>query len=324
MIPDLKEAAKPLSEVTGIETPDELDVAIWRFAYWIDRLISYDLSHKKKSATKEKRYSALSNYLHAVNSGAFFRQTISERMYFLCSAYKAHPNISSRVAAEMKELPFEGDYSKVDNDVFKCTFYNCEYNDLQISCFVEHRARLSLMKHATDFLLFSKAGLHEIAKDALRLKIEGHNIEFSSFDALPVTFRKGIEKIKDEPFFYRYPIFWQWFMWTYGGFILLDKEPEEHAHMSFRTGISIEEIPRALQAYDVLFPTAGTWFTDTSPHSRIRKLKMFPVSFMGLGAFYRRCIYSKDGDLSKIGINGRYTVSDLATWNNAAVKLLNK
>lgn len=324
VLPDLKDARTRLAEVTGTTTPSEHDIAIWRFSHWLDRVLASDLTHKKKSAPEAKRYLALADYLHVVNSGAFFRQTISERMYQLCSKYKEHPNISSRVAAEMKGLPFDSEYDAADNEVFKRTFYTCEYNDLQISCFVEHRARLALMKYATDYLLFSKSGRLDIAKDTRRVKILGHDIEISSFESLPATFRSGMERIKDEPFFHRYPVFWQWFMWAYGGFILLDKENEEYAHMAARTGIPVNEIPRALAAYDVLFPTSGTWFTDTSPNARILKLKMFPVPFMGLGAFYRRRIYCGEDDLGKLAVTGRYTVSDLAKWNKAAVSVLNR
>ncbi|MCA9422474.1 MAG: hypothetical protein KC592_15750 [Nitrospira sp.] len=323
IIPDLKEAAKPLAAVTGIENPQQIDVAVWRYSYWLDRIFAKDLICKKKTATIEKRYSALADYLHAINNGAFFRQTISERMDHLCSVYKDHPNISSRVSAEMVGSSFEGEYAAVENEVFKRTFYECEYNDLQISAYIEHRARLALMKHATDFILFTKSGRHDLAKDSRKLKIFNHEIECSSFESLPVTFREGIEKIKDEPYFHRYPVFWQWFMWAYGGFILLDKEEDEYAHMAARTGIPVEEIPRALEAYDSFFPTPGTWFIDTSPNACIRKLKMFPVPFMGLGAFFRRRIYEVN-KFSELSLNGHHTINDLVNWNNAAVSVLNK
>ena len=171
------------------------------------------------------------------------------------------------------------------------------------------------MKYATDFILFTKSGRHDLAKDSRKLKILNHEIEWSSFESLPKTFREGIEKIKDEPYFHRYPVFWQWFMWAYGGFILLDKEEDEYAHMAARIGIPVEEIPRALQAYDAFFPTTGTWFSDTSPNACIRKLKMFPVPFMGLGAFFRRCIY-KVNKFSELPLSGQYTINDLVNWNN--------
>jgi len=322
-IPDLKEAAKPLETVTGVGCPPQLDVTVWRFSYWLNRIFATDLIRKKKTATNEQRYIALADYLHAINSGAFFRQTISERMDHLCSVYKEHPNISSRVSAEMEGSSFEGEYTAVDNEVFKRTFYDCEYNDLQISAFIEHRARLALMKYATDYILFTKSGRDDIARDSRMLKILNHEIEWSSFESLPVTFREGIEKIKDEPHFHRYPVFWQWFMWAYGGFILLDKKEDEYAHMALRTGIPVDEIPLALQAYDAFFPTTGTWFSDTSPKACIRKLKMFPVPFMGLGAFYRRRIYGVK-EFNDLSLSGGYTVKDLVNWNNAAVKVLSK
>jgi hypothetical protein len=323
VIPDLKDAAGPLAPITHVPHPDLLDVSIWRFSSWMDRVLAADLTHKKKSSPAAKRFHALAQYLYAVNSSTFFRQTISERMYLLASTYKEHPNISAKASAEMKGESFDADHDAVDAEHFKATFYNCEYNDLQISTYVEHRARLALMKHATDYLLYSKAGKADIAKDGRRIKILEHEFELSPFEELPHSFREGIEAIKDEPFFHRYPVFWQWFMWAYGGFILLDKEADEYSHMSARTGIPTEEIPHALKAYDRLFPTGG-WFIDTSPNALIRKLKMFPVPFMGLGAHYRRRIYCHDKDFSTMPVTGRHTTNDLISWNNAAVELFSK
>ncbi len=48
-LPDLKDASTQLAEVTGTTTPSELDVAIWRFSHWLDRVLASDLIHKKKS-----------------------------------------------------------------------------------------------------------------------------------------------------------------------------------------------------------------------------------------------------------------------------------
>ena len=323
VLPDLKDAAQPLSFVTYNETPNPLDVSIWRFSYWVERIITTDLTHKKKCARSEERYVVLSNYLHAVNSGAFFCQTISERMEYLCRFFKDNPHVSANTAAEMSGLSFTGTYSDVSSNLFKRTFYQCEYNDLQISTMIEHKSRLTLMKYAVDFILFKNAGRSDLAQDSRTFQVLGHEFEFSSFDSLPLTFKDGIERIKNEPYFHRYPVFWQWFMWAYGGFIILDREREEYAHMSERTGIPLEEVPRALQAYDALFPTKGGWFVNTSPNAKFLKLKMFPVPFMGLGAHYRRRIYCKGNDFKELSVSGTHTISDLVSWNNSLVTLLN-
>ena len=98
-ISDRQNTATALSEVTKNPEPLRLDVSTLRFSYWIDRVLYDDLIHKKKSNRADKRYIAMSDYLHAINSGAFFKQTISERMDLLCSAYKQFPNLSARAAS---------------------------------------------------------------------------------------------------------------------------------------------------------------------------------------------------------------------------------
>ncbi len=324
IIPDLMDAATFLAPITNTPEPKPLDVATWRFSFWLDRVLTTKLTHKKKSAHRENRYGVMADYLYSVNSETLFQQTISERMKMLCSKYKSYPNLSARVAAEMLGASFEEDHTEIDPDLFKKTFYRCKYNDLQLSSYIEHRARIALLKHATDYVLYDKIGLVNTAKDVRKFKILDYEYELSSFDDLPLSFKEGIDKISNDPYFHRYPVFWQWFTWFYGGFILLDKETDELEHMSEHTGIPTDQIPRALQVYDILFPTGSSWFVDRSPNSRIKNLKVFPIPFMGLGAYYRGKIYGEETDLSEIPVTGMHTIKDLISWNNATVAILAK
>ncbi len=61
-------------------------------------------------------------------------------------------------------------------------------------------------------------------------KILGLNI--SLLDWLPSLFKKGLNTISKHKYFHKYPIFWQWFMWIFGGFVLKDYESKEYEILS--------------------------------------------------------------------------------------------
>ena len=147
-----------------------------------------------------------------------------------------------------------------------------------------------------------------------------HKIEYTSFDSLPPNFRQGLEKISSHKYFNRYPIFWQWFLWIFGGFILKDYEESEYQILSNKTGIPVEEIPNAFNSYQYLFPVEGGWFSELK-YSNIRIMKMFPVPFMGIGSYYRRTLYSKSGNIEELKLSGRQTLKDLSKWNNLTVEI---
>ena len=128
--------------------------------------------------------------------------------------------------------------------------------------------------------------------------------------------------ISQEPYFHRYPVFWQWFMWFFGGFILTDMEDREYELLSSNTGIPVEHIPSALASYDKVFPKPNGWFFDLGSRCHIRTMHLFPVPFMGIGAYARRCLYVNEKDFDKIPVQGQYTTRDLCKWNNVAYRVL--
>ena len=299
VIPDLANAGPALADFTQKSKLDSLDVAIWRFSYLLERKMMNELVRRKKADRTAKRYPAICDYAHTVNSGAFFEATAAERMQLLSEAYKEYPHLSAKVANEMSGGTFEDDVKIIENGTFRETFSNCKITDVQLSTMIEYKARLGLLKHAIDYIVYTNDNKQELAQDKTVLKVFGWEHVLSSFDCLPQSFRDGIEVIRKDAYCHRYPVFWQWFMWVYGGFLLLDRQDEEMQHMAERTGIPVSEIPKALKAFDVLFPTAKGWLRDMASDSKIRKLSMFPVPFAGLGAHYRRRIYTDGNDFNK-------------------------
>ena len=320
VIDDLQETASLLYEFYPSEEVSEMDVALWRFSYWVERNLLRDLNHKKKSSSERKCFSALEKYYYDISSGIFFTENIVERVEKLYDAYRRHPRISARCAHEAMRGDFEEDVSVLPLQVYKETYYRCIYNDIQISTFVEHRARLALLKSAVDYKLYERAGIQEKVPSVIKFL----GFEIPSLHFLPDTFVNGLEVLSEHPYFHRYPVFWQWFLWLFGGFIMLEREEEEYRLLSKKTGIPVQEIPKALQVYEILFPLEKGWFMDLSPNSRIRLIRMHSVPFMGIGANLRRLVYAENKRFDGLELSGLHTVDDLIKWNNLLVEVLQK
>lgn len=317
-IPSLKAVAAALSDFITAENIPPVDISTWRFSYWVERNLLKRLNKKKKAHPTQKRYKALEHYYFEVNSEIFFTQYIIEKIDKLYSAFQQYPRISAKCGHEIVGSSFDLEYEALPTQVFEDTYYKCKYNDIQISTFVEHRARLAILKNAIDYKLCEKAGLK--GGTGSRSKIVGQ--ERSLMDLLPYSFQQGLESISEHQYYHRYPIFWQWFMWLFGGMILKDYKEKEYEILSLKTGIPAGEIPNAFQAYQVLFPLEGGWFVDLSPNSSIEIMKMFPVPFMGIGADYRVSIYTASRKYEDLSLTGEHTLRDLIKWHNLTVDVL--
>ncbi len=303
---------------------DENDIEYWRFSYWIERKLIERLTHKKKSCPQMECFKVLANYYHETSSGIFFTENVIRKIDKLYSIFMESPHITAKTGYELIGNDFEEEYDKLPDKIYSDTFYDCKYNDIQICTFLEHRARLAILKSAVDYKLYKDAGVGSKADD-VTTKILG--FEFNLIDSLPSSFKQGLDTISKHEYFRRYPVFWQWFMWVFGGFILKDYEEKEYEILSKKTGIPIDEIPNAFGSYQILFPMQSGWFADFSPRSNITIMKMFPVPFMGVGVNYRRALYvgTEEQKLKGVGemeVTGRYTLHDLIMWNNLLVEVL--
>jgi hypothetical protein len=101
----------------------------------------------------------------------------------------------------------------------------------------------------------------------------------------------------------------------------MDRQDTEFAWLAERVGMPAAEVPKALGAYDTMFPTANGWLGCAGP-TKCMTVKMFPAPFRGLGAWQRRVRYEAD-DYGKLGY-ADHTSTDLKKWNNAAVEILAK
>jgi len=320
VISDLSLSKEILSEILGEVEILDIDIIMWRFSYWTERNLLKHLKNCKRDETDKKCYKNLDDYLFEINSGVFFTENLIEKAIRLYEAFQKFPHISAKCGNELIGNDFDDDHKTLPSSVFTDTFYKCNYTDIQISTFIENRARLAVLKSAIDYLLYKNAGIDDKIMSVPLLTVHGEVFE-TSFDTLPQTFRNGLDEISTHKYFNRYPIFWQWFIWIFGGFILKDYEESEYQILSQKTGIPIDEIAHAFESYQLLFPVDGGWFMDLAK-SNIRVMKMFPVPFMGVGANYRRLHYTKSHKFKDLELTGLHTRNDLIRWNNLTIQVL--
>lgn len=312
VISDLIKTKESLREVIGEDSIKEKDIIIWRWAYCLERKLLELLTQKKKKNMDLMRYKALAQYYHDVTSRAFFIDNLVEKLQQLYDSFKNSPKISSMCANEIAGNGFQEAPERIPDSLFQETYFQCKLNDIQVSSFIEHKARLSILKTAVDLKLFQRLG--NTQKTTSIIKLLGH--EFDQFHGLPENFRSGLEEISTHKYFHRYPIFWQWFLWVFGGFILLDYADKEYEILSEKTGIPKEDIPNAFKAYELLFKKEGGWFTTLT--SNIKTIHMPSVPFAGLGAHYRKMLYCNSNKYEDLKLNA-YGYKDIYKWNNLFV-----
>lgn len=318
VVGEKKEKEDALSLIADHSCISEIDISAWRYAFWLERELIKYLKTLKKNSPTVAGFNIVDKYYQCIKGGIFFLSNTSERLDKLYDLYKLYPNISGRCGNEMIGGDFNDEKSVIPKKVFEATFYNCERNLIQVSTLVEYISRLTILKNAVDFYLFEKAG--DIRGDKIVFQIGDQKLSMLSF--LPQSFRVGIDDLSKHKYFRNYPIFWQWFIYIFGGLIIEDYKESEYRLLSEKTGIPIDEIDNALNVFDVLFPTEGGWFTKTS-NSNIKLLKAFPMPFRGIGVNYRREIYlGEDGKYNQLKLTGKYTLKDIVKWNNLAYQIL--
>lgn len=299
---------------------DPFDVIAWRLSHWAERKLLRRLKQSKKANPGVKAYQVLDQCHHNVTSAIFFSKNIIHRARALYNEFQQYPHLSARVAHEKAGASFDQDHTEIPKDFFAAAYYRGELNDLALSTYVEQRSRLALLKAAVDLCQYEHFGL----KDKVSDEVEFLGLKFSLKNTLPSSFLAGVEAIRQEPYFHRYAVFWQVFLWLFGGIILDDYRHADLKLLSLKTGVPVDHVPSALAAYDKLFPTAGGWFRQGDANSRVTFVKMVPPPMMGIGAHYRRLQYGCSQDLKDLSLlTGTYTRSDLAKRINCLVGLLN-
>lgn len=306
---DFGQAQKTFETAGFRAVPDAADLPIWRFAYLLERRYERYLSSRAKSDASCMGAAAALEYHRLVNNGIFFEETTTDRLRRLYEAYMSHPRLALSCALEAEGEPFAADPGPRRSDRLAEAMQKGTHPLLQATFYIEHRARLAILKAAVDYL---------ISED--KNEAPASRWDPFLFGALPLTFQEGVAWLRAQPTYRSYALLWQQFLWGWGGFYLEHQEQTDFAAMGALSGVPTVEVPTALEAFDRFFPNSAGWFV-TPGWTQARRLKMMPVHFHGVGVHHRRAVFKWDSELSQVEGSG-YTRSDLARWNNAAVAFL--
>jgi len=300
---DFSKSTERFEEAGFPEVRDSLLLKVWRYAYLIERKLIDILRDYKKTCPSYEGPLTATRYHNLINNNVFFENDVYERLRKLYTAYNKHPRLSCGVALEMDGRGFDADGVCTDSTHFREAVFDGKHEPVQACFYLEHRARLSVLKAAIDWVC---------------LREQDHTPAIP--EVAPSSFRNGLDKIKYDPYFKRYALFWQVFLWGFGGFYLEDRKDIEFKWLAEQTGIPVEEIPKALRVFDVLFPLPdGSWLTQAGPtHCTI--VKLMPSAFRGLGVNHRFWRYGYN-TVEDFGYDD-HTVNDLMSWNKKVYNLL--
>ena len=289
-------------------------IAVWRHSYSVERKLVTTILERAKSESAGAREAK--KYHRLINNGTFQARAPEESLGMLYEAFMSHPKLTLGYALELDGGDFDPHTPKVVSPSFTASL-NGAHPELQACMYFEHRARLAILKAAVDYALANPDGPPPLVSE------EDGKFLFRgmAYHVLPRTFQDGMSWLRKQPSFPRYATFWQQFLWGWGGFYLQDRPEEEFEWMSQYSGIPVDEIPTALEAFDHFFPGSGDWFVTPGP-TDVRMLKMVPWVFQGIGAHVRRGKYGLGHDVSALNAKAPYTHSDLARRINCTVGFL--
>lgn len=295
-------------------TPNDPQIETIRFAYLLERKQLQKIKAFKKSNPGIKGYAKLDDYFFKINSGSFFTRDPIRRINQLFDNFIKFKNISARLCNELEGGEYDDEnILQISKKAYKDIFYNAKDSIILVALFIEHLARVTILKCVIEHLIDKLQGNYS----------DTDVIKYLEYLSLPRTITNGLNDIFRDKYFYLYPRFWQFFTYVFGGFILTALEEKEYQHLSERTGIPVEEIPNAFNAFNKLFPRDGGWFFNL-PHSHIKWHSLFPISFSGIGANYRRLIYTQDDTFDSLEklLPTDKTMADIIKWNNLTYSIL--
>lgn len=316
LLDDFSRASEIFQEAgLGEPVSDEL-VELWRYSFALEhKLAGLLVSHARQRQSFQCAYDALT-YQRLISDGTFFARDSIESLAMLYDAYKEHPRLTLAAAREFDGETYDPRVGNVSSVSLNRALRDGELPYLQACMYVEHRARLAILKFAID------CALEHPERPPLVLVDGEFDWRGFTYSALPSSFKDGMEWLRSQPNFRLYATFWQQFLWGWGGFYLEDRERREFEWMAQHSGLPPGEIQNALKAFDEFFPGVD-WLRTIGPTS-VRQVALMPALFKGIGAHHRRMQYKLGDDedaYQRLGSYG-YTASDLTFYNNCAVKFL--
>lgn len=312
-VADLADVAERLKHQGLPDPPIEWLPSLWRYSFWIQRRLLQALGAGIEAEVCPETARVARTYQKLINDAVFFEPDVRSRVSVLMDAHWAHPRLARAVAAETAGIGVNL-HDPPATQVFSSALYYGRHFPVQACLYLEQRARLSILKSAVDYIIARAEGV----LPQKVVKILGFEVEFEQW-ALYDAFRRVVQRLEEASGYRRYPLFWQAFLWTWGGFILTDRRDAEYLQLSTETGVPVDEIDTALALWDELFPMDGGWFAQPTGDTRLQ-LKLMPAALRGIGA-YRRLMASEVEEYNELGLSDQ-TPGRLATDHNTVVRLL--
>lgn len=269
-------------KVLGLPEPAWDDLPeIWRYSFWAQRRLLKSLGQAIRQKVCPESAKAAKDYHQLINDAVFFIPDVRDRVGELLSAHFAHQELGASAAYELETGKVEFTHPP-ETETFKRAYFRGERFPIQACLYLAHRARLYILKAVVDYWLARERG--EIKKTAFKL---GQTLIDLTSGRLTEAMATGADELSSTKSFRMFPVFWQVFLWSWGGFLRKDHVDEEYADLEKETGVPGSEIPVALSAFDKLFPTPGGWFREPANDSR-RVLILMPAAMRGIGAVRRK------------------------------------
>lgn len=291
-------------------------ISTLRYAFWLERqmLDKYLFPMAKGKAPRPEAVLIKRNILD-VNVHIFFISDPHARLKKVFTSFTECRKLTPRTdtcinGGDLNDI----DNAKLSTPSFQRLYYTVEpkKDRLHASLYSELICRLTVLKLC----------IEEIIKcDNLDKFIQW----FETISLPSKNIQDGVEQLKKHPYYYLYPHFWQIFIYVFGGFILMSKKDEEYSLLSKLTGIPTTEVDNALSAFDILFPIPNKSWLINRPQTHIRILQFMPLPISGIGANFRRFVYSEgkeekcNYDYLATLLPKNYTCSDLIKFNNLSV-----
>jgi len=308
----------------NVDTKDNITeryiIPAYRFAFTLEDIFFHLLNKERKAYPDKECLKLLAEYWTEVGSYSFYVSDPRSRINRLFADFTRYHNLTAKISQELAGNTAEEDASILNSD-FAELFYNQEkINVLHISLYVELLNKLILLKTCVEEMFYN----YDAAQNPFQKFLDDLR-----YAAMPQNITSGLELLRNHDYVYLYPVFWQIFIYLFGGFILLDKKEEEYKLLSKLSGIPVSKIDEAFSAFDLLFPLKNgqQWMRDLKYRS-IRRLDFFPTPLCGIGANFRRHIYAGNGDISYDNLDnqlsGKYTITDLCKYETLTYKYFDK
>jgi len=279
-----------LSSSIKLRQWERADLRVWRYSYWLERCI-YTQLHKLAKDESQDRYRTTKSYLFNATNEAFFQSCPIERTEKLYDIFKNDPHLVARWYNESIIGEWNEECS-IPRDTYVHDFIKNNLSELAIPAFAEYLLRLGIIKSASEYILENGLNANDIpvAAEAMALKRQL---------TIPKTTNALITSLLSSGITHNFPIFFQWFFWYFGGFIIEDRRDEELKLMAKKTGAPILEIEHFIALFSTLFPETGL---RKYGKTNISRLPFFPAPYFGIGAFVRRIHYG-NGNWGKSGLS---------------------